>query len=202
MFRYLFAWLLLAGMLLPWQAQGTPLKRAYTELHKGRWQRAYRIYLKLVQHHASNPALHLLKGNLHYARGQFLQSLQAYQSGLRAMPKKHHVWIHNNIGDAFFRLNKYALAARHYGLALRINPRYERARYNLELALRKLKKQPPKPPQKKQRKQRKPPKPSKRRPPPKKKRKSPPPKDFRLDEYDRFIPYSYIRRHKKKTPTP
>src|SRR6185436_12132606 len=85
---------------------------------------------------ASDPALHFNRGaalsalGKHEEAGQeFLRATEAKDQGLRGS-------AFYNLGNSFFRRNQVKEAIEAYKRSLTVNPKDERAKWNLELALR------------------------------------------------------------------
>jgi len=67
-----------------------------------------------------------------YAQGEFLQAAHLYEQILLEKGVAHELFF--NLGNAYFRAHEIARSILNYERALRLNPRFADARYNLELA--------------------------------------------------------------------
>jgi len=67
-----------------------------------------------------------------YAQGEFLQAAHLYEQIL--LEKGGAPELFFNLGNAYFRAHEIARSILNYERALRLNPRFADARYNLELA--------------------------------------------------------------------
>lgn len=197
---------------IPLHTAHANLTNAYKLFQKGKWQQAQSQLNKLPKHQQNAPAVNWLRGHIHYAQRQFKHAQTLYMRALVLAPTSQKVWLYNDLGNTFFQRKQWPQAIRAYSKALAINPNYERARYNLELAVQKLKPPPPPPPPNKSRKpppppppnrttQKKPKKPPKVRSrglkPPKQLVKLPKAQRLKLKPFDRFIPYWRVLRHQK-----
>lgn len=176
------------------------LDNAYTALYRGQIGEAERLYRAVQKRRVDTSELLYFQGHLHFARGQYPQAIEAYRLALTTLPPRYHSQVYNNIGNTKWLAGNLQKAIRSYIRALEISEDNNIARYNLEMALRQLqnknmtlppppKKQEPPPPKKQ-----KPPPPPRKQPPPPSRYQDPPTETFRLDDFDRFIPYSHIHR--------
>ena len=97
---------------------------------------AQKLYSRAAEKHPGVAEANYNLGNSLYAQRKFKAAANAYRKALGAGDRKLRTWIHNNLGSALLRTGDLDSATREYRAALRLDPRYERARYNLELALR------------------------------------------------------------------
>jgi signal transduction histidine kinase/tetratricopeptide (TPR) repeat protein len=189
-------------------------KQIYTSFQKGKLPQALQEVESAQEAIGARPLLLYYKGMIHQAMQQDGEAIAAYRQAQDGLDAPMLPWLYNNLGNLYFRQQRYRVAARYYAKALALNPSYERARYNLEVAIRRLQSPPPPPPPPKS--QRQPPPPpnqrqSKRPPPPRPKKKDrviapptkskwalPPAKAFQLKAFDRFLPYSKILKHQQQ----
>jgi len=73
----------------------------------------------------------LQRANELYAQGEFLQAAHLYEQIL--LEKGVAPELYFNLGNAYFRTHEIARSILNYERALRLNPRFADARYNLEL---------------------------------------------------------------------
>lgn len=193
-------------------AQSPRLRPVIAAFQAGRLEEAEKRLEVLLSEGVSEPEALYLRGQIAYAKGQYGDAVQAFRAALPSIPSHLRPWLHNNIGNALLKQKEIKGAIQAYSQALREDPKYERARYNLELACRLLQPPPPPPPPPpeapppppdQQPSKRKPPKPPQARPlgpPDKTKFALPPSKQIKLDAFDRFLPYSKILRLQRTSP--
>jgi len=190
------------------------LKQGYKALKMAKLDKALSHYQKAEKKWGSRAELAFYKAQVYYAKGEYRQALASYQQAQATLPKKHRPWLLNNMGNIYFQQKKYRQAIRYYSTALLLKPDYERARYNLELALaQQQKKQKPKKRKTPPKKQKPPPPRKKKKRPPKKQKKKkvkkkrkmgqvslflPESKSLKLAPFDQFLPYSRVLKFKKK----
>ncbi|MCB9639624.1 MAG: tetratricopeptide repeat protein [Myxococcales bacterium] len=186
------------------------LASAYQLFQKGRLPEALQRLEQAEQALGPHPAFYYYKGLIYQALRQADKALGAYRQAEPALDASYQPWLLNNMGNLFYQKGRYRAAVRYYARALRQAPDYQRARYNLELALRALQNPPPPPPPPRNRQSQPPPRTrnSKRPPPPRKNKKDrvvappkrrkwalPPANAFQLKAFDRFLPYSRVLKH-------
>ena len=74
----------------------------------------------------------LQQANELYAQGEYLQAANLYERILQEQGVAPELFF--NLGNAYFKSHETARAILNYERALRLNPRFSDARYNLELA--------------------------------------------------------------------
>lgn len=78
----------------------------------------------------------LAQANELYSQGEYLQAVDLYEQLLEEKGVAPELYY--NLGNAYFKANEVGLAILNYERALRLDPRFEDARYNLELAQTKV----------------------------------------------------------------
>ena len=74
----------------------------------------------------------LMQANQFYIQGEYLQAINLYERILQEYGVSPELFF--NLGNAYFKTHDIARAILNYERALRLNPRFADARYNLELA--------------------------------------------------------------------
>lgn len=74
----------------------------------------------------------IVSGNSYYEAGQFDSALMSYR--LVEMQGLESAGLYYNMGNSYFRLREYARAILYYERALKLDPGYGDARFNLDLA--------------------------------------------------------------------
>jgi len=78
----------------------------------------------------------LQQANELYSDGEYLQAADLYEQTLNEQGAAPELYY--NLGNAYFKANEIGRAVLNYERALRLNPRFEDARYNLQLAQTKV----------------------------------------------------------------
>jgi tetratricopeptide (TPR) repeat protein len=192
-------------------AFASSLRVAWGHFQKGQLQQAEAQWNTLSPQVKQSSQGAWLRGHILYARKQYGQAAFAYERAMQSAPKHHRPWLLTNLGNAYFQQKKWTHAIRFYAKALQLDPTYERARFNLELALRKQTPPPPPPPPRRSKKRKPPPPPPpgqrKRKKKPKRQRtrglkpnrkppRMPKAKRIKLEPFDQFIPYWRLLRHR------
>lgn len=71
------------------------------------------------------------KANQLYSQGQFSDAAKLYEEELKKGVSPH---IYYNLGNSYYKTGEIGLAILNYERALRLDPRYRNARYNLSIA--------------------------------------------------------------------
>ncbi len=74
----------------------------------------------------------LQRANQLYSEGEYRQAADAYEQLLQEQGVAPELYY--NLGNAYFKAGEVALSILNYERALRLNPRFDDARYNLQLA--------------------------------------------------------------------
>lgn len=136
------------GMLLPllggWNLLESPnrsVEAGNTQLRAGKAEEALASYDKAARGLAADPGVRFDRGAALFALsryeeaiGEFLRATEAKGTPLRAA-------AFYNLGNSFFKVEKFGEAVEAYKRALGLDPQDVRAKWNLELALKKKKQQ-------------------------------------------------------------
>ena len=132
--------------LLPFLGAWSPLERnnravesGNASMKSGKAEEALASYDKAVAELPSDPGAHFNRGNALFAlsrfeeaTNEFLRATQSQEPGLKAS-------AFYNLGNSYFKNDKYSEALAAYRHTLALDPTNERAKWNLELALQKKK---------------------------------------------------------------
>ena len=113
------------------------------ELYRlGRFAEAEKIYADSDMDNPKDLRYRYNRGCANYQGADYKGATAAFSSVLRrAKDSKTQVKAAYNLGNTAFKQGDFASAAAHYKKAILIDPESENARFNLEIALRKLEKQ-------------------------------------------------------------
>lgn len=73
------------------------------------------------------------KGNTAYQQNNYHEAIEHYKKAIQES-KEPNAAVHFNLGNAFFKTQQLGLCILHYEKALKINPEYDKAQYNLDIA--------------------------------------------------------------------
>jgi len=133
-------------LLLPFLGAWSPVERnnravesGNASMKNGKAEEALSQYDKAVAELPNDPGVHFNRGNALFAlsrfeeaSAEFLRATQSAASGLKAS-------AFYNLGNSYFKNDKYGDAVAAYRHALSLDPSNARAKWNLELALQKKK---------------------------------------------------------------
>ena len=113
------------------------------ELYRlGRFAEAEKIYADSDMDNPKDLRYRYNRGCANYQGSDYKGATASFSSVLRrAKDSRTKVKAAYNLGNTAFKQGDFASAASHYKKAILINPESENARFNLEIALRKLEKQ-------------------------------------------------------------
>lgn len=113
------------------------------ELYRlGRFAEAEKIYADSDMDNPKDLRYRYNRGCANYQGADYKGATAAFSSVLRrAEDSKTRLKATYNLGNTAFKQGNFASAAAHYKKAVLIDPESENARYNLEIALRKIEKQ-------------------------------------------------------------
>ena len=110
------------------------------ELYReGRFAEAQKIYARSDMDHPKDLRYRYNRGCAEYQAGDYKGAMAAFSSVLRRGEEREiRFRAAYNLGNAAFKQGDAAQAAEYYRQAIRIDPKEDQARHNLELALRAL----------------------------------------------------------------
>jgi len=119
------------------------VKRGNRALARGDAQEATEHYVRALEEEPDRPEIQYNLGNALYTAKQYADATAAFGSSAAGADSALQGAVRYNLGNALYRQGKYAEAAAAFKEVLRENPADEEARWNLELALKKLREKPP-----------------------------------------------------------
>lgn len=112
--------------------------RLYRE---GRFDEAHARYLEALEKDPESPLIRFNDGNALYRSQDFQRALEAYAEAVESVDPELASAAWYNVGNALYRGQRFQEAVEAYKQALRLNPRDEDAKYNLERVLERLQQQ-------------------------------------------------------------
>ncbi|HET6280054.1 MAG TPA: tetratricopeptide repeat protein [Polyangia bacterium] len=123
-----------------------PLKRSNkdvevgnTHMKAGKAEEALGSYERAVAELPADPAAHFDRGTALFALSRFEEAGQEFLRATEAKDSGLKEAAFYNLGNAFFKKDKFKEAVEAYKRALTLDPRDSRAKWNLEIALKKQK---------------------------------------------------------------
>jgi tetratricopeptide (TPR) repeat protein len=134
--------LLLAPLLAafdPLRSSNGEVEQGNAAMKAGKAEDALAHYDKAVAKLPADPGAHFDRGTALYALSRFDEAGQEFLHATEAKEGALKESAFLNLGNAFFKKEKFKEAVEAYRRALAIDPRDQRAKWNLEIALRKQK---------------------------------------------------------------
>jgi len=138
--RETLAILTLAPLLAAWEplrSRNGEIEQGNALMKAGNAEEALKHYDKAVAALPGDPGAHFDRGAALYALQRFDDAGQEFLHATEGKDGALKAQAFYNLGNAFFKKEKYKEAAEAYKRTLGLDPRDERAKWNLELALRK-----------------------------------------------------------------
>ncbi|MBD3297735.1 MAG: tetratricopeptide repeat protein [candidate division Zixibacteria bacterium] len=115
--------------------------RANELVEEGQLERALQEYREIKIEQPDKPEIDYNIGNVYHLKNQFDSAATEYQDALASLEGPVTPNAFYNLGNTLFRMQQYDLAVESYKQALMDDPDDEDAKYNLELALKKMQEQ-------------------------------------------------------------
>jgi Ca-activated chloride channel family protein len=134
--------LLLAPLLCafdPLRSSNRDVEQGNSAMKGGKAEEALAHYEKAVAKLPADPGAHFDRGAALYALSRFDEAGQEFLRATEAKDGALKEAAFFNLGNAFFKKDKFKEAVEAYKRALALDPRDQRAKWNLEIALRKQK---------------------------------------------------------------
>ncbi len=132
-----FSMLVLVFFVIGWRWDYLSNNKAVSVYKKGDKQKAETILEKLKKKRSEDPIINYNLGNIYYEKGE--DPVANYQIATLSDNPELRKYAFYNLGDYYFKKNQFKKAIDSYQQALLIDPNFINARYNLELALKKVK---------------------------------------------------------------
>ena len=123
----------------PLQSRNREVEQGNAAMQAGKAEDALKHYDKAVEKLPGDPAAHFDRGNALYALSRFDEAAQEFLRATEAKDGTLKASAFYNLGNAFFKKEKFKEAVEAYKRSLVLDPRDQRAKWNLEIALRKQK---------------------------------------------------------------
>jgi Ca-activated chloride channel family protein len=121
------------------QSPNRAVEAGNAQLKSGKPEQALAEYDKAVKALPADPGVHLDRGAALYALSRYDEAVQEFLRATEAKTTPLKAAAFYNLGNAFFKTDKYGDAIAAYRRSLLLEPNDIRAKWNLELALKKKK---------------------------------------------------------------
>lgn len=135
------AWPLLVGFGLPTRA-AREVRSGNQAYEQGDYGRALEHYRDALTAEPTESVINFNAGDALYKQERYKEAIEQYEQALGGGGERDAV-THYNLGNAQYQMGDYAAAAESYKRSLALDPSDQWAKFNLEMALRKLKGQQP-----------------------------------------------------------
>ena len=125
----------------PLRSHNGEVEQGNALMKSGNAEEALKHYDKAVAALPAEPGAHFDRGSALYALQRFDEAGQEFLRATEAKDGALKAQAFYNLGNAFFKKEKFKEAIEAYKRTLALDPRDERAKWNLELALRKQQEQ-------------------------------------------------------------
>jgi len=107
---------------------------------KRNYEKAENLYKKGLKE-KEHPYIYYNLGNLYYRMNEYDKAIENYKKAVSNLKnRKKLAKVFYNLGNAYFKKQDFKNAVKYWRKSLKINPKDEDAKHNLELTLRFLKK--------------------------------------------------------------
>jgi Ca-activated chloride channel family protein len=138
--REVVVWVALLPVLGAWQPlerRSAPVEAGNALMKAGKAEEALGEYDKAAAEQAAEPGVHFDRGTALAALSRFDEAAQEFLRATEARDPALKSAAFYNLGNAFFKKDKYKEAFEAYKRSLTLDPRNARAKWNAELALQK-----------------------------------------------------------------
>ena len=138
--REVVGWVALLPVLGAWQPlerRSAPVEAGNALMKSGKAEEALGEYDKAAAEQAAEPGVHFDRGTALAALSRFDEAAQEFLRATEARDPALKSAAFYNLGNAFFKKDKYKEAFEAYKRSLTLDPRNARAKWNAELALQK-----------------------------------------------------------------
>ena len=123
----------------PLKSSNKDIERGNEQMKAGKAEEALGAYDKAVAKLPNDPAAHFDRGTALFALSRFDEAGQEFLRATEAKDGALKASAFYNLGNAFFKKDKFKEAVEAYKRVLALDPREARAKWNLELALKRQK---------------------------------------------------------------
>ena len=123
----------------PFTSSNRDVEQGNQRMQAGKAEEALGFYDKAVAKLPNDPGVHFDRGAALYALARFEEAGQEFLRATEAKDGAVKASAFYNLGNAFFKKDKFKEAIEAYKRALTLDPRDARAKWNLEIALKKQK---------------------------------------------------------------
>jgi tetratricopeptide (TPR) repeat protein len=146
---WIAAFVMLSGFDL-FKRRDPNLEEGNKLLQDGKAEDALKAYDRALTTMPEEPVVHFDRGAALHALGKFPEAQKEFQRATEGHDPQLKADAYYNMGNALFQQQKYKEALEAYKRTLGLRADDRRAKWNMELALRRMKEQPPPPPQQSQ----------------------------------------------------
>jgi tetratricopeptide (TPR) repeat protein len=125
------------GAWQPLERRSAPVEAGNALMKSGKAEEALGEYDKAAAEQAAEPGVHFDRGTALAALSRFDEAAQEFLRATEARDPALKSAAFYNLGNAFFKKDKYKEAFEAYKRSLTLDPRNARAKWNAELALQK-----------------------------------------------------------------
>jgi len=123
----------------PLKSSNRDIEAGNAQMKAGKAEDALASYDKAIAKLPADPAAHFDRGTALYALSRFEEAGQEFLRATEAKDGALKASAFYNLGNAFFKKDKFKEAVEAYRRTLALDPRDARAKWNLEIALKKQK---------------------------------------------------------------
>lgn len=105
---------------------------------KGEYQKALKKYMDSQIENPESPILHYNMGNVYYEQRKYDKAIDELNKSLAIKNNSIRSKAYYNIGNSYFRQYDFMQAIEFYKKALELNPNDQDAKYNIEIARKKV----------------------------------------------------------------
>ena len=121
----------------PLRSRSAAVEEGNAKMKAGKADEALTAYDKAVAELPREPGAHFARGTALAALSRFDEAAEEFLYATEAKESALKAAAFYNLGNAFFRKDKFAEAVEAYKRTLMLDPKDERAKWNLEIALKK-----------------------------------------------------------------
>ncbi len=112
--------------------------RAYQQ---GEFEKAVAYYQQVIKQDPQDAVAQFNLGDAYYRLGKYTEAARAFEQATLSEDTTLKQWAYFNLGNTYFQLQQFQKAVNYYQKALQLNPADFDSKFNLELALKRLRQQ-------------------------------------------------------------